>query len=75
METKTKVEIKKNEISEEYPTRFWINVTMLDILEIEDRWYSEDYFYFKVFADNAKHYLLKRSKSEGIWTVKELFSK
>jgi hypothetical protein len=75
METKTKVEIKKDDTFEDNPIRFWIHVTMLDILEIEDRWYSENFFYFKVFANNAKHYLLKKSNSDGIWTVKELFAK
>lgn len=58
---------------EEYPVRFWIEETLsLEILEIEDRWYSAGCTYFKVFADNARHYILVRDNRSQSWQGKEV---
>jgi hypothetical protein len=73
MEIRVKIEI--NCETDESPVRIWIRGIKLEILEIEDRWYSEEYSYYKVFADNARHYILKRTKSDSVWTAKEIFVK
>ena len=58
---------------EEYPVRFWTEeMQPLEILEIEDRWYSTGVTYFKVFADNARHYILVHDNSSGSWQGKEV---
>jgi hypothetical protein len=58
----------ENKINEK-PVRFWVDETCLEIIEIEDRWYSQGFTYYKVFADNASHYILKRSASTGLWSA------
>jgi len=58
--------------ADEYPRRFWIRDVCLEILEIEDRWYSPGFSYFKVFADNANHYILKRSTASNTWSAYEV---
>jgi hypothetical protein len=68
MEIKVKVEL-----NEEEPIRIWLRGNKLEIIEIEDRWYSEECVYFKIFTDNARHYILKRYKCDGVWKVREIF--
>jgi hypothetical protein len=68
MEIKVKVEL-----NEEEPIRIWLRGNKLEIIEIEDRWYSEESVYFKIFTDNARHYILKRYKSNGGWKAMEIF--
>lgn len=54
LEWNIKVETYSGYKADEYPVRFWIGEERLEILEIEDRWYSPGFTYFKVFADNAR---------------------
>ncbi len=72
MEWKIKVETYSGYKDDEYPVRFWIGEKRLEILEIEDRWYSPGFSYFKVFADDATRYILKKSVETEIWSVKNL---
>ena len=59
--------------SDEYPVRFWIGRSSpREVLEIEDRWYSPGYSYFKVFADDARHYLLAYNYHLGTWEGREI---
>ncbi len=70
MEIKVKVETVGD--LEETPKAVLIKGIKLEVIEIEDRWYSEEYSYFKIFTDNARHYILKRSKVNHFWTAKEI---
>ncbi len=72
MQIHVKVECYSGSKSEEYPVRFRIDEVLFEILEIEDRWYSPGFSYFKVFCDDAKHYILKKSDNTGLWSVKNL---
>lgn len=54
--------------ADEYPVRFWINGSSpREVLEVEDRWYGPGRSYYKVFADDARHYLLVRNNRFGTW--------
>jgi hypothetical protein len=53
--------------ADEYPKRFWIDDQMIEVMDIEDRWYGPGYSYFKVFASNAKRYILKQDHSSNSW--------
>ena len=64
------VETYRGYKADEYPRSFMLNGEKLDIVDIEDRWYGPDYSYFKIFANNAKRYLLKQELSNKEWTVK-----
>ncbi|NLE01089.1 MAG: hypothetical protein GX640_14575 [Fibrobacter sp.] len=72
MEWKIEVETNCGYRINGYPLRFRIGERCLEILEIEDRWFSKGFCYFKVFTDNAKHYILKRSADTGIWSAWEV---
>lgn len=69
VEIRAKVETHSGYKADEYPIRFWIGKRRLDIIDIEDRWYSPDHYYFKVFADDANRYILKKSIPDEYWTV------
>ncbi len=54
--------------ADEYPVRFWMDTNgPREVLEVEDRWYGPGRSYFKVFADDACHYLLVRDNGRGSW--------
>ncbi|HLV31064.1 MAG TPA: hypothetical protein VKY57_05785 [Chitinispirillaceae bacterium] len=72
MEKAVKVETYSGYKADEYPVRFWVDELRIEVLEIEDRWYSPGFTYFKVFADDARHYILRRSTDDDIWIVRDL---
>ena len=72
MEWQIRVETYSGYKKDEYPVRFFINEERLEVLEIEDRWHSPGYIYFKVFTDDARHYILKWLISDNKWTAKEI---
>ncbi|NLW32264.1 MAG: hypothetical protein GXY77_12515 [Fibrobacter sp.] len=72
MEKTVKVETYSGYKADEYPVRFWVDDLRIEVLEIEDRWYSPGFTYFKVFADDARHYILRRSTDDDIWIVRDL---
>ena len=72
MEKTVKVETYSGYKADEYPVRFWIDELRIEVLEIEDRWYSPGFTYFKVFADDARHYILRRSTDDDFWIVRDL---
>jgi len=65
-----KVETYSGYKQDEYPLRFWIGSSPREVLDIEDRWYSPGYSYFKVFADDAHHYILKKDEINDLWEGK-----
>jgi hypothetical protein len=73
MEIRVRVDIDYEK--DESPVRIWIKGVNLEIIEIEDRWYSEECSYYKIFADNARHYILKKTKNDSNWTAMEIFVK
>ena len=42
---------------------------LYEVIEIEDRWYGPDRSYFKVFASEAKRYLLRHNLTDDAWTI------
>jgi hypothetical protein len=69
---KLRVETHSGYKADEYPVGFWINDQMFDVIDIEDRWYGPDCSYFKVFANDAKHYILRQDRKDGVWEVTPL---
>ncbi len=68
----TSVETYSGYKLDEYPVAFRVEGRRLDIVEIEDRWYSPGVSYFRVFADDAGRYILGRNDSTREWAVKRV---
>ncbi|MFW5775501.1 MAG: hypothetical protein ACOCW2_04350 [Chitinivibrionales bacterium] len=55
--------------ADQYPTSFWIGGRKIDVIDIEDRWYDPSYNYFRVFADDARRYILRMHTRQKRWEV------
>jgi hypothetical protein len=54
---------------DERPVRIQIGDHMVDIAEIEDRWYSPGATYFRVLLVNGERYVLRREDAQDTWTL------
>lgn len=54
---------------DERPLRLQIADRMVDIAEIEDRWYSPGATYFRVLLTNGERYVLRREDAQDSWTL------
>ena len=54
---------------EERPVRVRLTQGMVDVSEVEDRWYSPGATYFRVLLANADRYVLRRDDAQDVWTL------
>jgi hypothetical protein len=54
---------------DERPVKLQIADEMVDIAEIEDRWYSPGATYFRVRLVNGERYVLRREEAQDVWTL------
>ncbi len=54
---------------DERPVKLQIDEQMLDIAEVEDRWYSPGATYFRVLLANGERYVLRREGAQDVWTL------
>jgi hypothetical protein len=53
----------------ERPQRLLIDERMVDVEEVEDRWYSPGATYFRVLMTNGERYVLRRDDAQDLWTL------
>ena len=56
----------------ERPSRFYVDESLIDIAEVEDRWYDPVAEYFRVRSGEGKRYILRCSHG-GEWTLQSGF--
>jgi hypothetical protein len=54
---------------DERPVKLEIGEQMVDIAEVEDRWYSPGATYFRVLLANGERYVLRREEAQDVWTL------
>jgi hypothetical protein len=54
---------------DERPVKLQIADRMLDVAEVEDRWYSPGATYFRVLLANGERYVLRREDAQDLWTL------
>jgi hypothetical protein len=54
---------------DERPLRVLIDEQMLDVAEVENRWYSPGATYFRVLMTNGERYVLRRDDAQDLWTL------
>jgi hypothetical protein len=54
---------------EERPVRVQLSQRMVDVAEVEDRWYSPGATYFRVLLCNSDRYVLRRDDAQEVWTL------
>lgn len=55
--------------AEEKPVRFYLGEVKHEISEILDRWYGEDYQYFKLSTKDGSQYILKYHLNDDTWEL------
>jgi hypothetical protein len=54
---------------DERPVKLQLRNQMVEIAEIEDRWYSPGATYFRVLLANGERYVLRREDAQDAWTL------
>ena len=54
---------------EERPIKLQLREQMVDVAEIEDRWYSPGATYFRVLLTTGERYVLRRQDAQDLWTL------
>ena len=54
---------------DERPVRLQLGGEMVDVAEVEDRWYSPGATYFCVLLGNGERYVLRREDAQDVWTL------
>lgn len=54
---------------DERPAKLQIGEEMVEVTEVEDRWYSPGATYFRVRLLNGDRYVVRREDAQDIWTL------
>jgi hypothetical protein len=55
--------------AEERPVRIFFEGQTLEIVEMEDRWYSPAATYFRVLIESGDRYVLRHDDAQGVWSL------
>jgi hypothetical protein len=53
----------------ERPARLHLRGYAVHVVDVEDRWYSPGYTYFRVLLDNGERYVLRHVEAQDVWTI------
>jgi hypothetical protein len=51
------------------PVKMRLGDQMMEVAEVEDRWYSPGATYFRVLLVNGERYVLRREDAQDVWTL------
>lgn len=68
-ETTVRVECYAGYKGDERPVRVQLSQGTVEVIEIEDRWYSPGATYFRVLLANSDRYVLRREDAQDVWTL------
>jgi hypothetical protein len=63
------VECYSGYTSDERPVRLQIGNDMVEVADVEDRWYSPGATYFRVLLTNGERYVVRREDAQDVWTL------
>jgi hypothetical protein len=55
--------------ADERPVRILFEEHTLEIVEVEDRWYSPGATYFRVLAEGGDCYVLRHDDAQDVWSL------
>jgi hypothetical protein len=64
-----RVECYSGHRAEERPMRILFETQTLEIVDVEDRWYSPGATYFRVLADGGDRYVLRHDDAQDVWSL------
>ena len=54
---------------DERPVRLQIGNDLIEVTDVEDRWYSPGATYFRVLLANGERYVVRREDAQDVWTL------
>ena len=54
---------------DERPIKLQIGNEMVEVADVEDRWYSPGATYFRVRLPNGDRYVVRREDAQDVWTL------
>ena len=55
--------------ADESPRILKLDDMLVNIVKIEDRWYSPGETFFRVLTETGDHYLLRHLEAQDVWTL------
>lgn len=55
--------------ADERPVRFRLGERDLEVVAVEDRWYSPGETYFRVLTDDGDRYVLRHIEAQDVWSL------
>ena len=55
--------------AEERPLRLWLGERALEVEQVEDRWYSPGFTFFRVRVAGGDRYILRHDDAQDAWTL------
>ena len=68
-EKRVRVECYSGYKAEERPIRVWLGDAALEVEQIEDRWYSPGFSFFRIVVTGGDRYVLRRDDAQDVWTL------
>jgi hypothetical protein len=66
---KVEVECYAGYRSAERPLRVRLGEQVLEVTEVEDRWFSPGETYFRVRVESGERYVLKHTEAQDVWSL------
>jgi hypothetical protein len=56
-------------VHERRAIKLQIGNDMVEVVDVEDRWYSPGATYFRVLLTNGERYVVRREDAQDVWTL------
>jgi hypothetical protein len=64
-----RVEFYSGYKAEERPVRIRLGECVLEVEQVEDRWYAPGFTFFRVLVQGGDRYVLRREDAQDVWTL------
>ncbi len=64
-----KVETYSGYKADERPLRLHLGERTLEVVTVEDRWYSPGETYFRILTDDGDRYVLRHTEAQDVWSL------
>ena len=54
---------------DERPLRLHLGERTLEVVAVEDRWYSPGETYFRILTSDGDRYILRHTEAQDVWTL------
>jgi hypothetical protein len=69
VETRVQVDTYSGYKADQRPVRVTLGGQTLEVVEVEDRWYSPGATFFRVRFANGERYVLRRIEAQDVWLL------